>query len=84
MRLYIILDRVLLHLVLRMETRDSDQKLNPLGQRTKRRPDLKALVLTFQARKDYICQKGVVVQFMLKFSGWRRLALGAFVFYRIC
>ena len=61
MRLYIILDRVLLHLGLRMETHDSDQKLNSLGQRTKRRPHFKLLVLTFQARKDYICQKGVVV-----------------------
>ena len=67
MRSYIILDRVLVHLGLRMDTHDSDQKLNLLEQRKKRLPDF-TLAITFQARKDYICQKGVVVQFMLKFN----------------
>ena len=50
-----------------MDTHDSDQKLNLLEQRKKTLPDF-TLEITFQARKDYICQKGVVVQFMLKFS----------------
>ena len=67
MRSYIILDRVVVHLSLRMDTHDSDQKLNMLEQREKRLLDF-TLAITFQARKDYICQKGVVVQFMLKFS----------------
>ena len=51
-----------------MDTHDSDQKLNLLEQRKKRLTDFR-LAITFQARKGYICQKGVVVQFMLKFSG---------------
>ena len=51
-----------------MDTHDSDQKLNLLEQLKKRLTDFR-LAITFQARKDYICQKGVVVQFMLKFSG---------------
>ena len=83
MRLYIILDRVLVHLGLRMDTRDSDQKRNLLEQRKKRLPDF-MLAITFQARKDYICQEGVVVQFMLKFSRWIRLALRAFLCYCPC
>ena len=57
----------MVHLSLRMDTHDSDQKLNMLEQREKRLLDF-TLAITFQARKDYICQKGVVVQFMLKFS----------------
>ena len=80
MRSYIILDRVVVHLSLRMDTHDSDQKLNMLEQRKKRLLDF-TLAITFQARKDYICQKGVVVQFMLKFSRWIRLALRDFVCY---
>ena len=83
MRLYIILDRVLVHLGLRMDTRDSDQKRNLLEQRKKRLPDF-TLAITFQARKDYICQEGVVVQFMLKFSRWIRLSLRAFLCYCPC
>ena len=83
MRLYIISDRVLVHLRLRMDTRDSDQKRNLLEQRKKRLPDF-TLAITFQARKDYICQEGVVVQFMLKFSRWIRLALRAFLCYCPC
>ena len=53
MRLYIILDRVLVHLGLRMDTRDSDQKRNLLEQRKKRLPNF-TLAITLQARKDYI------------------------------
>ena len=83
MRLYIISDRILVHLRLRMDTRDSDQKRNLLEQRKKRLPDF-TLAITFQARKDYICQEGVVVQFMLKFSRWIRLALRAFLCYCPC
>ena len=53
MRLYIILDRVLVHLGLRMDTRDSDQKRNLLEQRKKRLPDF-ALAITSLKRERTI------------------------------
>ena len=57
MRLYIILDRVLVHLGLRMDTRDSDQKRNLLEQRKKRLPDFALAITSFKRERTIFLRK---------------------------